>query len=130
MAKVLGIGGIFFKSKDPKTLGEWYQKWLGFPVEHPYGATFKPDAVPPGGFAVWCPFANDTAYFDPGGRSYMFNLMVDDLDGVLALVTEGGGEIAGEVEESEFGRFGWFLDPDGNKVELWQPPGPIADRGP
>lgn len=127
MAKVLGVGGIFFKSEDPKKLGEWYQRWLGIPVEHPYGATFKADAVPSGGFTVWCPFAADTTYFDPAERPYMFNLMVDDLDGVLARAEEGGGKRAGEIEESEFGRFGWFIDPDGNKVELWQPPEPKVD---
>ncbi len=127
MAKVLGVGGVFFKSEDPKKLGQWYQQWLGVPVEHPYGATFKPDGAPPGGFTVWCPFAADTTYFDPAERPYMFNLMVDDLDGALAQVEQGGGKIAGEVDESEFGRFGWFIDPDGNKVELWQPPEPKAE---
>ncbi|MCP3961389.1 MAG: hypothetical protein GY719_26380 [bacterium] len=74
MAKAIGVGGIFFKSKDPEKLGQWY------------------------------------------------NLMVDDLDGALAQVREGGAEIVGEVQEEEYGRFGWFMDPEGNKVELWQPP--------
>ncbi len=122
MAKVIGVGGIFFKSQDPEKLGDWYQQWLGIPVNHPYGASFDPAGLPGGGFAAWCPFPADTKYFDPADRPYMFNLMVDDLDGALAQVQEGGAELAGDVEEMEYGRFGWFVDPEGNKVELWQPP--------
>ena len=123
MAKVIGLGGVFFKSRDPQALGEWYQKWLGVPVESAWGgATFKPDQMPPGGYSVWSPFPADTKYFAPAEQSFMMNLVVDDLDGVLAQVSEGGAEIVGEIEESDFGRFGWFLDPEGNKVELWQPP--------
>jgi predicted enzyme related to lactoylglutathione lyase len=94
MAKVVGVGGVFFKSSDPEMLGAWYRKWLGVPVEPPYGASFRPDTV---------------------------NLMVDDLDGALAQVGEGGDEIVGEVMEEDYGRFGWFVDPEGNKVELWEP---------
>ncbi len=123
MAKVIGLGGIFFKSENPEALGEWYRKWLGVPVEHPYGASFKPEGLPAGAFAAWCPFPAATKYFDPADRPYMFNLMVDDLDGALAQVEEGGGQRVGGIEEEDYGRFGWFLDPDGNKVELWQPPG-------
>ena len=123
MAKVIGLGGVFFKSRDPQALGEWYQKWLGVPVESAWGgATFKPDQMPPGGYSVWSPFPADTQYFAPAEQPFMMNLVVDDLGGALTQVTEGGAEIVGEIEESEFGRFGWFLDPEGNKVELWQPP--------
>ncbi len=123
MARVLGVGGVFFRSKDPETLGQWYQQWLGVPVEHPYGATLKPSDMPPAGLTVWAPFAHDTDYFDPSLKEFMFNLVVDDLDGALAQVQEGGAELAGEVEEYEYGRFGWFMDPEGNKVELWEPAG-------
>ena len=123
MARVIGVGGIFFRSNDPEGLGNWYQKWLGVPVEHPYGACLKPDTMPPGGLTVWAPFKADTDYFDPSTKEFMFNLVVDDLDGALAQVQEGGAELAGEVEEYEYGRFGWFMDPEGNKVELWEPPG-------
>jgi predicted enzyme related to lactoylglutathione lyase len=121
MAKVLGVGGVFFKSDDPTKLGEWYQKTLGLPVEPPYGANFKPDTMPAGGLTVWAPFESTTTYFEPSTRDYMFNLVVDDLDGALAQVKEGGGEIVGEIQEEDYGRFGWFVDPEGNKVELWQP---------
>jgi len=122
MARVVGVGGVFFKSPDPKAIGEWYQKWLGVPVQHPYGASFKPDAIPPNGASVWTPFPDDTKYFDPPSRPFMINLVVDDLAGALAQVKEGGAELVGEPDDGEYGKFGWFIDPDGNKVELWQPP--------
>lgn len=123
MAKVIGLGGVFFKSSDPEKLGDWYSTWLGVPVQHPYGASFPAGAELPGGACqVWSPFAADTDYFAPSQQPFMVNLMVDDLDGVLARVKEGGGEVVGDIQEEEYGRFGWFLDPEGNKVELWQPP--------
>jgi len=121
MAKVVGVGGVFFKSEDPEKLGAWYQKWLGVPVEPPYGASFRPDSVPPGGLTVWGPFSKDTDYFKPSIREFMFNFMVDDLDGALAQVRQGGAEIVGEILEEDYGRFGWFVDPELNKVELWEP---------
>ena len=122
MARACGVGGIFFKSADPKVLGEWYRSWLGVPVEHPWGASFDPADLPPNSRGVWTPFDRETTYFQPSKAAFMVNLIVDDLDGALAQVQEGGATLVGEVEESEFGRFGWFLDPEGNKVELWQPP--------
>ncbi len=122
MARVLGLGGVFFKAKDAKTLGAWYTQWLGIPVDHPYGATLQLADLPPGAYNVWTPFDAETSYFQPSGKDFMFNLVVDDVDGVLARAVEGGAVIAGEIEENEFGRFGWFIDPEGNKVELWQPP--------
>ena len=122
MAKVLGIGGVFFKSGDPEKLGAWYREWLDLPVEHPYGASMKFDVLPTNSYGVWSPFSRDTTYFAPSDQVFMINLIVDDLDGCLARVREGGAEVMGDIEESEFGRFGWFLDPEGNKVELWQPP--------
>jgi len=121
MAKALGVGGVFFKSEDPEKLGAWYQKWLGLPVEAPYGANFRPEDVPPGGMTVWAPFASSTTYFEPSTRDYMFNLMVDNLDEALAQVADGGAEIVGEIQEEDYGRFGWFVDPEGKKVELWEP---------
>ena len=122
MANVLGIGGVFFRSTDPEGLGEWYKRWLGVPVEHPWGASFQPADLPDKAFGVWAPFKQDTTYFAPE-KSFMLNLVVDDLDGALAQVAEGGAEVVGEIEEMEYGRFGWFIDPDGNKVELWEPGG-------
>lgn len=121
MAKALGVGGVFFKSEDPEKLGRWYQKWLGVPVEHPYGASFKPESLPPGGMTVWAPFSGSTTYFEPSTRDYMFNLIVDNLEEALSQVVEGGAEIVGEIQDEDYGRFGWFVDPEGNKVELWEP---------
>lgn len=122
MAKVLGIGGVFFRSTDPEGLGEWYARWLGVPVEHPYGASFQPVDLPDKAFGVWAPFKQDTSYF-AAEKTFMFNLVVDDFDGALAQVAEGGAEVVEEIEETEYGRFGWFIDPEGNKVELWEPGG-------
>lgn len=121
MGRVLGVGGVFFRARDAKLLGDWYEKWLGVPVSHPHGASFKPDSMPDGGLTVWAPFKDDTDYFDPSDRQFMFNLVVDDLDEALSQVQQGGAELVGEIEEYEYGRFGWFMDPEGNKVELWQP---------
>ncbi len=122
MAKVLGIGGIFFKSEDPAKLAAWYAKWLGVPVEAEWpGAALKPAGMPEGSYTVWSPFAKDTTYFAPSEQAYMINLVVDDVDEALAQVVEGGAELAGEPESNDYGRFGWFVDPEGNKVELWKP---------
>lgn len=124
MAKVLGVGGIFFRARDPKTLGAWYRKWLGMDPHPSYGVAFSPSAMPANAYTVWAPFQKDTRYFDPSTKSYMFNLVVDDLDGALAQAREGGAEVIDAIEEYEYGRFGWFLDPEDNKVELWEPAGP------
>ncbi|UTY57637.1 VOC family protein [Massilia sp. erpn] len=121
MAKALGVGGIFFKSKDPQALMSWYQTWLGLPVEGGEYASFAPSSMPEGSSTVFSAFKANTGYFAPSKREFMFNLLVDDLDGALRQVAEGGAELVGDVQSFDYGRFGWFLDPDGNKVELWQP---------
>jgi catechol 2,3-dioxygenase-like lactoylglutathione lyase family enzyme len=124
MAKVLGVGGIFFKSPDPAKLYAWYHKWLATSPDFQHGLTFMPDTIPPGGLTVFSAFKQDTTYFDPSRRDFMFNLMVDNLEEALAQVREGGAQIVGEIERYDYGDFGWFIDPDGNKVELWQPKPP------
>ena len=121
MAKALGVGGVFFRSEDPEALGQWYEKWLGVPVDPPYGASFQPATLPPGSVTVWGPFKADTDYFNPSEKGHMVNLIVDELDGALAQVVEGGARVVGEIEEFEYGRFGWFIDPEGTKIELWEP---------
>ena len=90
MATVLGVGGVFFKAEDPEKLGEWYRKWLGVPVEAPYGANFMPDSMPKAGLTVWAPFSATTDYFVPSKKPFMFNLIADDLEGALEQVKEGG----------------------------------------
>ncbi|MCP4902887.1 MAG: VOC family protein [bacterium] len=129
MARVLGVGGVFFRAENPEDLGSWYQKWLGLPVKHPYGASMPVSDAPVGGLTVWTPFSKDTSYFDPSQKEFMINLMVDNLDEALVQVKEGGAELIGDPERSEYGDFGWFVDPEGNKVELWQPPSVDDDRG-
>jgi predicted enzyme related to lactoylglutathione lyase len=122
MAKVLGVGGIFFRSKDPAALLAWYQKWLGFPAENPGHALFFPAAMPVGACTVFSPFPDDTDYFSPSERPFMFNLVVDSLAEALEQVKAGGAVIAGETKAMEpIGTFAWFVDPEGNKVELWEP---------
>jgi len=122
MAKVIGVGGVFFKTGDPQGLAAWYRDWLGLPIDETYGgASFKPETMPAGGCTVWAPFQASTNYFEPSTRPYMLNLVVDDLNGALAQVREGGADVIGEIEDYDYGRFGWFMDPDGNKVELWEP---------
>ena len=125
MAKALGVGGIFFKSKDPKALMAWYQKVLGVPAESGDYASFFPATMPAGSCTVFSPFKADTEYFAPSESSFMFNLVVDDLNGALHQIVEAGGTLAGDMQTFDYGRFGWFIDPDGNKVELWEPSGSI-----
>ena len=122
MAKVLGLGGVFFKSADPEKLGAWYKQWLDVPVEHPHGACLWHRNLPPGAMSVWSPFKQDTEYFAPSDQAFMVNLIVDDVEGCLKRVAEGGATVMPDREDGEFGKFGWFLDPEGNKVELWCPP--------
>ncbi len=122
MAKAVGVGGVFFKSSHPRRLAKWYSRHLGITLEWKAAASFKPRDMPEAGFTVWSIFPRATRYFGPSTKPFIINLVVDDLDEALQQVRRGGGEIVGDVEEYPYGRFGWFLDPDRNKVELWQPP--------
>lgn len=124
MAKTLGIGGVFFRADDPQSLAEWYATWLGFALQSGSAATFDPQLMPDGGFTVWGAFDRNSEYFAPGKQSYMINLVVDDLDGALRQVKEGGAIVTEDIREHEYGLFGWFVDPQGNKVELWEPRAP------
>ena len=121
MARALGVGSVFFKSSNPQKLAAWYKQWLSVPVDFSHSAPFKAEEMPKGSYTVWGPFDESTSYFDPSGKEYMFNLIVDNLEEALSQVSQGGADIVGEIKEYEFGRFGWFLDPEGNKVELWEP---------
>src|SRR5688572_17761219 len=121
MAKVLGVGGVFFKSADPKGLYDWYAKWLGMEFQG-WGTAFYPKSMPANGQTVWSAFDATSDYFAPSQKDFMFNLVVDNLEEALGQVEEGGAPIIGEIEKLEYGSFGWFIDPDGNKVELGEPP--------
>ena len=124
MARALGVGGVFFKAQDPEALARWYHQWLHLPfdMDHPeWGASFKPDTMPPGSLTVFSMFPANTTYLNPSTKDAMFNFIVDDLDGALAQVKEGGATLVDEIQNEPYGRFGWFLDPEGNKIELWEP---------
>lgn len=122
--KVLGIGGIFFKCNDRDALGKWYEKALGFNIDPSYGGTsFPKKDLPEGAYTVWGAFKEDTDYFAPSAKDFMLNLMVDDVEACIKQVVANGGQQIGEVcEEDGFGKFAWFVDPEGNKIELWQLP--------
>lgn len=123
MARVTGIGGIFFRAHDPKALAAWYAKHLGIKLEDWGGARLLwSDEVPPGtGSTVWTPFPQDTKYFGANGQAYMINYRVDDLDAMLAQLAADGVVKAPHREDSPYGRFAWITDPEGNRLELWQP---------
>ena len=128
--RVLGVGGVFFRSADPAELAKWYQQALGIDTESwgtTFGASFSPQAMPESAFTVWSAFAADTEYFGDPRQTYMFNLVVDDLEAALENVRSAGGVVIPEKEEHDYGRFGWIVDPDGNRVELWEPPATVPD---
>ena len=122
MAKILGLGGLFFKSADPAATNEWYGRVLGIKVE-PWGVIFTPDAAAahPGAATVFAPFKADTEYFAPSDKEFMFNLMVDDLDGLLAQAAEHGVKPLDAILDEANGRFAHIMDPEGRKIELWEP---------
>jgi predicted enzyme related to lactoylglutathione lyase len=125
MKRVTGIGGIFFKSKDPKALTDWYASHLGIPVGEYGEVMFKwreEEDTTVEGVTVWSPFPQDTAYFDPTNAPFMVNYRVDDLDALLEALKAEGVEDDPKREDSEYGRFAWINDPEGNRIELWEPP--------
>ncbi|MDM7955168.1 VOC family protein [Blastomonas sp.] len=123
MARVLGLGGLFFKSANPAATCAWYAKVLGMNFGEWGGVVFTPDAAAahPGAGTVFSPFAADTDYFAPSDKEFMFNLMVDDLDAMLAQCAAHGVEPVKLFPSEPNGRFAHILDPDGRKIELWQP---------
>ena len=114
--RVLGIGGVFFRARDPERLRAWYAEHLGLDVEN-YGTTFTAEA---GAQTVWAPFRADTDYW-PRERESMVNFRVGDLDAMLTQLRAGGVVVDDRVAEHEYGRFGWATDCEGNRFELWQP---------
>jgi predicted enzyme related to lactoylglutathione lyase len=118
MASVLGIGGVFVKSKDADALRTWYRELLGVEIQEWGGAQFW--SVPAKTYSVWSAFRAETKYFEPSEREFMINLRVDDLDGVLAKLRAGGAQVLDRREESPDGKFGYVVDPDGTLLELWE----------
>lgn len=124
MKRVTGLGGVFFKSRDPQSTLAWYREhlgidaadWGGFPFSwHPKG---DPDEL---GYTVWSAFPHDTQHFAPSEAPYMINYRVHDLDALVAALEDEGVEIVGGIEQHENGKFAWIIDPEGRKVELWEP---------
>lgn len=125
MKRVTGIGGIFFKANDPKQLKAWYQQHLGITPDKDGYVAFhwrENDDPEQSGLTVWEAFAHDTKYFEPSQAAFMINYRVDDLDGLLSELRNAGVQVDDRVEEYEYGRFGWVMDPEGNRIELWEPP--------
>tara|TARA_R110002073_G_scaffold123234_1_gene266751 strand:+ start:45607 stop:45993 length:387 start_codon:yes stop_codon:yes gene_type:complete len=119
--RVTGIGGLFFKTKDPKTTKDWYQKHLGFNTDD-WGCTFWwKDEDGNKCSTQWSPFTKDTNYFEPSKKDFMFNYRVENLVELLKELEKEGVTIVGKIEEYEYGKFGWILDGEGNKIELWEP---------
>lgn len=124
MARVTGIGGVFFKGRgEAAQLAAWYQTHLGISLETWGGAILKwpEDEAKDGGVTVWHVADPGTEWFRPSESSFMINYRVDDLDGMIAQLRAGGVEVVGGPESHENGKFAWIMDPDGNKVELWEP---------
>ncbi|MEK7224312.1 MAG: VOC family protein [Bacteroidota bacterium] len=125
MEKVIGLGGPFIKANDPKGLAAWYEKHLGISFN---GSTYtvwqftNEDGSKRAGYNVFSFFKNDADYFNPSQKQVMLNFIVKDLFALLDVLKTEGVEVVGEPMDEEYGKFGWILDPEGNKIELWEPP--------
>lgn len=125
MRRVVGIGGVFFKSKDPERLRAWYRDHLGLHLEPWGGSILKwadPDGPGEGGVTVWSVAGEDDEQFGSGGARWRINYIVHDLDAVLEALRQERCDVDPRTEESPLGKFGWVTDPEGNRVELWEPP--------
>lgn len=125
MKRVTGIGGIFFKAKDPAALGAWYKTHLGIDVQDWGGAAFRwidEAGSPTPGTTIWSVCSAEGEMFAPSKSSFMVNFRVDDLRALLEALRREGCNVLEKSDEAEYGKFGWVIDPEGNKVELWQPP--------
>ena len=119
--RVTGLGGFFFKTKNPDAIKAWYKTHLGIPTDQ-YGWTFWwRDEHGNKCSTQWSPFQQDTSYFSPSKKQFMMNFRVENLVELLEILKQEGVEIVGEIEEYDYGKFDWILDPEGNKIELWEP---------
>ncbi|OIQ37513.1 MAG: glyoxalase [Bacteroidetes bacterium MedPE-SWsnd-G1] len=119
--RVTGIGGLFFKTDNPTDTKDWYKKHLGFNTDD-WGCTFWwKDKEGKDCSTQWSPFAKDTDYYEPSKKDFMFNYRVENLEDLLKVLKEEGVTIVGEMQTYDYGKFGWILDNDGNKIELWEP---------
>ena len=125
MKKVTGIGGVFFKSKDPNAMNEWYKKHLGFDTT-PYGTSFEwrqLDDSTKKGLTQWNPFKESTKYFEPSTKDFMINYRVENLESLVEELRKENVTIVDKIEASDYGKFVHIMDPEGNKIELWEPAG-------
>ena len=124
MKRVIGLGGIFFKARDPKALYEWHRQHLGIESATDGSGAMWRDADHPEvpGCNVWAIFPQETKYFSPSQSSFMINFRVENLGELLTALREEGVQVDPKVEEAEYGKFAWIMDPEGNRVELWEPP--------
>jgi predicted enzyme related to lactoylglutathione lyase len=123
--RVTGIGGIFFNARDPVALRAWYQRHLGIDVQEWGGAAFSwadADDKPVGGTTIWSIGAADGNPFAPSSAPFMVNYRVADLHALVQLLRDEGCNVLEKIDESEYGKFAWVIDPEGHKVELWEPP--------
>lgn len=119
--RVTGIGGIFFKTKDPDMVKNWYKKHLGFNTDQ-WGSTFWwKDKEGNDCSTQWSPFKEETQYFKPSEKEFMMNYRVENLEELLKTLKEEGVEVMDGIQVVEEGKFGWIMDPEGNKIELWEP---------
>ena len=120
MERVVGIGGVFLRARDPQALAQWYRDVLGVPLEEEqtYGLLVSEGA---GEYTVWSAFPPDTDYLGPRSAAFMLNYRVRDLDAMLAQLRAAGAEVDDKIDDQPYGRFGWAADPEGNRFELWEP---------
>lgn len=121
--RVTGLGGVFFKVKDRQKMNDWYAKHLGMDVTE-YGANFawrEAEDKEKMGLTVWSTFKDSTDYFNPSTKDYMFNYRVENLVELMEQLKQEGVQEVGEIQVYSYGKFGWILDPEGNKIELWEP---------
>ncbi len=125
MAKVLGLGGLFFRCRDVDATRAWYTRVLGIEIDgfggHAFHQKAAAEVFPKGAMTIWAPFKGDSDYFRPSEADWMMNLMIDDMDGILAKLEAEGVPLVGEPMTESYGRFAWIMDPDNRKIELWQP---------
>ena len=125
MGKIAGLGGVFIKAKDPKTLANWYEQNLGIGFS---GGTYvvmpfdRQEGKPSAGYNIFSVSPWDTSYFEPSVKHFMINLRVEDMGGLLEDLKKKGVEMVGDPLNEEYGKFAWIMDPEGNKIELWEPP--------
>ena len=131
MKRVTGLGGVFLKCKDPDAMYGWYEKHLGIRRDHeavsfPWRDVDDPEKT---GLTVWALFSQNTQYFNPSTAPFMMNFRVENLEQLLDTLRAEGVRVDDKVESYDYGKFGWIMDPEGNRIELWEPPADQQEKG-